>query len=374
VSGDRRRVLAIIDTVQVSGPGRQLAATVDVLARMDTELRIVIFARHGTPTRPYQSFLEAAGIAHVVISERQPFDTAPLRQVAAELKRFQPHIVQTHGYKPSAVAYLLRRLGSRFRWVAFFHGATTENLKVRAYHMLDQFLMRAADTVIVMSGRHLRELAARDRDVRLIHNAVLFPAEEGALSRDNREGIAHLLVMGRLSSEKGVDVLLNACGRLVASGLQLHLDVVGDGPDRASLEALAVQLHIAGQVTFHGHQADPKPYYRGADLLIIPSRSEGLPNVLLEAIAHGLPVVSTRVGAVPEVVTDSNVGLLCEIGDVAGMHSAIARALAPTYRVDGVNGRRRVLEDFSLEQRCHRLSVLYQGSTSPSRSSLVSAG
>jgi glycosyltransferase involved in cell wall biosynthesis len=341
---------------------------------MGTELRIVIFARFGTPTRPYQSFLEAAGIAHVVISERRAFDMAPLRQIAAELKRFQPHIVQTHGYKPSAVAYLLRRLGSRFRWVAFFHGATTENLKVRAYHMLDQFLMRAADTVIVMSGRHLRDLAARDRDVRLIHNAVLFPAEEGAPARDNREGVAHLLVMGRLSSEKGVDVLLNAYGRLVGSGLQLHLDVVGDGPDRASLEALAVQLHIAGQVTFHGHQADPKPFYRGADVLIIPSRSEGLPNVLLEAIAHGLPVVSTRVGAVPEVLTDSNVGLLCDIGDVAGMQSAIARALAPTYRVGGIDGRRRVLEDFSLEQRCHRLSELYQASVPSSRSSLVSTG
>jgi glycosyltransferase involved in cell wall biosynthesis len=373
VTLEPRRVLAIIDTVQVSGPGRQLAATADVLARMGTELRIVIFARHGTPTRPYQSFLEAAGIDHVVISERRPFDTAPLRHVEAEIKSFKPHIVQTHGYKPSTVAYMLRLFGNRFRWVAFFHGATTENLKVRAYHMLDQFLMRAADTVIVMSGRHLRELAARDRDVRLIHNAVLFHAEERAPTRDSREGVAHLLVMGRLSSEKGVDVLLNACGHLVASGLQLHLDIVGDGPDQASLRALAVQLHIADRVTFHGHQSDPKPFYRNADLLVIPSRSEGLPNVLLEAIAHGLPVVSTRVGAVPEVLTDSNVGLLCEIGDVAGMQSAIAHAVTPTYRIGGVDGRRRVLEDFSLEQRCHRLSELYQASTPRSRSSLVSA-
>lgn len=359
MSGGRRRILAIIDTIQVSGPGRQLAATVDGLGLVGHELRILVFARQGADIRPYQTFLEARGIAHSVITERSSFDVATIRKVAAEIERFSPDVVQTHGYKPSAVAFALRATGTRFPWVAFCHGATTENLKVRAYHMLDQLLMRTADVVIVMSMGHLRRMTARGRDVRLVHNAVLFPLEGEQLAARDDGSPSRILVVGRLSSEKGVDVLLNACAMLVARGVCFHLDIVGDGPDRGSLESMTARNALSAVVTFHGHQSDPKPFYRSADLLVIPSRSEGLPNVLLEAIAHGLPVVSTRVGAVPEVLTDESVGLLCAIGDPEGLASVIGRASAPSYRDSGRPGRQRVLEEFSLERRCQRLAALY---------------
>ncbi|WP_310572426.1 glycosyltransferase [Gemmatimonas sp.] len=342
----------------MSGPGRQLAETVDVLARMGTELRILVFARVGSATRPYQTFLKAAGISHVVVEERSSFDFNAVRQVAAELERFKPDIVQTHGYKPSAVAFALRRLGRRFRWVAFYHGSTTENLKVRAYHLLDQFLMRTADTVVVMSRLHAAALNGRGRDIRLIHNAVLFPIEPSRPA-SSPDASPRMLVAGRLSSEKGVDVLVDACAILLAKGHRFHLDIIGDGPDRASLERQAQRLALTPLVTFHGHQSDPRPFYRAADLLVIPSRSEGLPNVLLEAIAHGLPIVSTRVGAVPEVLIDVAVGVLCDVGDVEGLSAAMMHASSPAYREQGHSGRQRVLEDFSLHRRCERLSALY---------------
>lgn len=363
MTGGPRRVLAIIDTIQVSGPGRQLAATVAGLARLDTEIRIVVFARPGRPSRPYQSFLEAEGISHVVITERSSFDFGAIRQVAAEIDRFRPDIVQTHGYKPSSVAFALRRLGRRFRWIAFYHGSTTENLKVRAYHVLDQFLMRTADVIIVMSQAHAVPLTKRGRSVRLIHNAVLFPIEHqgsSAIGTESTDFAPRFLVVGRLSSEKGVDILLNACALMKTANQRFHLDIVGDGPDRVSLVSLAERLSLTENVTFHGHQADPRPHYRRADVLVIPSRSEGLPNVLLEAIAHDLPVVSTAVGAVPEVLVDLKVGILCEVGDAAGLASAMTTASSARYRADGKSGRALVLEEFSLGRRCERLATLYE--------------
>jgi glycosyltransferase involved in cell wall biosynthesis len=154
-------------------------------------------------------------------------------------------------------------------------------------------------------------------------------------------------------------VLVEATALLKDQGTPLDLTIVGDGPDRASLERLVGMRALGDRIHFVGHQADPRPFYREADLLVIPSRSEGLPNVLLEAIAHGLPVVSTRVGAVPEVVTDPKVGILCDCNDSTALASAIKCALAPGYRGDGASGRHEVLRQFSLETRADRLRVIY---------------
>lgn len=351
------RVLAFIDTIQISGPGRQLASSVAELDRRGVQLRIVLFRRAGEPVRPYEAFLRERGSDVRVLVERFPFDPSVVRQASAEVTAFQPHLVQTHGYKPSSVAFALRALGVRCPWLAFYHGHTTENLKVRAYHALDQLLMRTADLVVVMSAAHHRLLHGRVRALEVVHNAVLFdvPSAQATCTDDRPPKI---VVVGRLSPEKGVDVLLEACALLRSAGTRFTLTVVGDGPERASLEALVVARQLSDVVHFDGHQPDPRPYYADSDLLVIPSRSEGLPNVLLEAIAYDLPVVATRVGAVPEVLTDATVGLICPPGDAEALSRCISLALPATYRTDGRAGRRAVLDLFSLQRRGERLSTL----------------
>jgi glycosyltransferase involved in cell wall biosynthesis len=166
-------------------------------------------------------------------------------------------------------------------------------------------------------------------------------------------------VVGRLSHEKGVDLLLHACARLSAKGMRFHLNVVGDGPDKQALMDQCRDLGLGARTTFVGHVTDTDAIYSTSDLLVIPSRSEGLPNVLLEAMRFGLPSAATSVGAVPEVLSDPLAGVLCAPDDIDGLTTAITTALASGYFERGLHARTEVLHRFSLSARCLTLRKVY---------------
>jgi glycosyltransferase involved in cell wall biosynthesis len=166
--------------------------------------------------------------------------------------------------------------------------------------------------------------------------------------------------LGRLSGEKGVDVLLAA-----ARGLDVEVHVAGDGPERAALQAGA-----GANVTFHGQVPDPAAFLAGLDVFCLPSRVEGLPFALLEAMASGLAVVATRVGDVPEALGDA--GLLVDPGNPVALREALA-ALArdPLRRNDlGAAARARIAERYTAELMVERTAAVYAaaaGSSPPPR-------
>jgi glycosyltransferase involved in cell wall biosynthesis len=143
------------------------------------------------------------------------------------------------------------------------------------------------------------------------------------------EGTRVLLSVGRLSSEKGHMDLVQAFSRIVgmARPSRLRLVIVGDGPERPRVERCCRDLGLTGLVTLTGQQEDVNPYYGIADVFVLPSRSEGCPNVLLEAMAAGVPVVATQVGGVPETVTNGKEAILVKRQDHDGLALATARIL-----------------------------------------------
>jgi len=141
---------------------------------------------------------------------------------------------------------------------------------------------------------------------------------------------------GRLAAEKAVGDLLGSIASLRVSGRSVELLVIGDGPARAGLEERAERLGLTDAIVWAGYLADPAAYMaqlRTADLFVLPSRAEGVPKALVEAMAAGLPVVAARSGAVPAILGDAQRGLLVEPGDVDGL----ARAIALT--IDDPRGR-----------------------------------
>ncbi len=138
--------------------------------------------------------------------------------------------------------------------------------------------------------------------------------------------------------------------------------IAGDGPERERLEALAAELGFGERVTFTGvvSQDEARELYRGSDLFCLPSLAEGLPAVLMEAMACGLPVVSTRIDAIPELVVDGESGLLVEPGDSAGLRAALERLTGdPKLRAAlGAAGRRRVAERHELGRQADQLADL----------------
>ncbi len=175
----------------------------------------------------------------------------------------------------------------------------------------------------------------------------------------SQHGGAELLFVGRLAGVKGVPVLLDALRGLDFPDLRLTL--IGDGPDRALLEAQAKGL----PVDFVGYksQAEVAEALAKADVFVLPSFAEGVPVVLMEAMVSGLPVVTTRIAGVPELVIHEMSGLLVPPGDVIGLRSAIKTVLDnPDMRREmGVAGRETVEADFNIGSEARWLSTLFEG-------------
>jgi glycosyltransferase involved in cell wall biosynthesis len=365
VTSDRAtlRVTAIMDTAILSGPGRQLTEVARAVRPLGIELTVVTFQRRGRAASPFPRHLAAAGVPCEVIDETGSTDVRVIGKLRATLRRLAPHVVQTHSYRPAALVVALRTLGARWPWIAFFHGTTAEDRKVRLYNWLDRRLLQHADRVVVMSKPQLDSFRSLGSRVKLIHNAALTEAigaginDDIALPRPLPGPV--LGIIGRLSAEKGVDVLLRAVRMLRDRDIRCSLLVAGDGPERASLTALSDELKITDAVHFLGTVHPIAALYPHLDVVVLSSHSEGLPNVLLEALAADRAVVATRVGAIPEVVHDPDAGELVVPGSPEALADGIARALGRLGDPRARAARRAAVEAFSLERRAQAHAALY---------------
>jgi glycosyltransferase involved in cell wall biosynthesis len=362
--GERIRVTALIDTAIVSGPGRQLAALVEPLRDAGVDLQMLLFERVGDPPSHYRRFLDQASIEHVVVRTRGGFDQSLLRECVAALESSRPDIVETHSYRPTVLTWLARRRAVRWRWLGFHHGTTYENLRVRAYQWVDRLLLPAADHIVVMSREQEALFARHAPRVSCLHNAVLPASRDGAfldpatVARVEALSRPRLAVLGRLSPEKGVDVMLHALALLVSAGTPASLVIGGDGPERTRLGRLAERLGVADRVAFIGYVLPVEPLYALVDVLVIPSRSEGLPNVLLEALRADIRIVAARVGAIDEILRDG-AGRIVMPDAPAALAQAIESALAEPHDASRP-ARAEAVRRLSLESRVASHVALYR--------------
>ena len=175
----------------------------------------------------------------------------------------------------------------------------------------------------------------------------------------------HLVFVGRLAGVKGVPVLLDALGRLGPDFPGLRATLVGDGPERPALEARARAMGLQNTVHFAGYQSQDAvaQMLAGADMLVLPSFAEGVPVTLMEAMASGLPVLSTRVGGIAELVEDGVSGYLVPPGNVEALTARLRDLLAdPDLRARmGAAGRAKVAAEFNQETEAGKLARLFAG-------------
>jgi colanic acid/amylovoran biosynthesis glycosyltransferase len=172
-----------------------------------------------------------------------------------------------------------------------------------------------------------------------------------------------LLCVGRLVAAKGQHVLLDAVHRLVRKGVRIRLHLVGDGPERVCLEQETVRRELKPNVIFEGsvNQERIRDFYRVADAFVLASFAEGVPVVLMEAMAMEIPCVATYVGGIPQLIRDNVEGLLVPPADVRALVSAIECLIAdPALRSRlGAEGRARVRERYNLEPNVARLAKIF---------------
>jgi glycosyltransferase involved in cell wall biosynthesis len=232
------------------------------------------------------------------------------RTVGGAITRLSPDVVHTHGYRADLLAGTAARHAGA-PTVTTLHGFVGGDWKLRLYERLQRRSLCRFDAVVAVSAQMKSTLHDRvdARRLHVIPNA--FASNARLMSRlDARRalGIPHdrfeLGWVGRLSYEKGPDVMIRALAsaRGHGGGAQFHLSVIGDGGERARVTQLATDLGVADLVTFHGVHQNAGSLLVAFDGVVLSSRTEGTPIVLLEAIAAGTPVIATSVGGIPDVV------------------------------------------------------------------------
>ena len=303
---------------------------------------VVTFDRGRSDQSSSSDFVTAArkqGLDVEVIPERRRFDLSVIPALRNIVAGRGSDLVVTNSVKSHFLMWR-SRLWRKYPWVAFHHGYTDTDRKMRLYNRLDRWSLPHADRLVTVCGAFAQDLMGSTgvslEKISVQHNAIRRQTSVGATDVEtlvNRLGITKaekvVLSVGRLSREKAHLDLLQGFRRLRETEPEIlcKLIIVGDGPERAGLEAAAASLGCQEEVIFTGEVNNVQTFYALADVFVLPSHSEGSPNVLLEAMAANLPVVATAVGGVPEMVENNESALLVPPNDPTSLAASLARIL-----------------------------------------------
>jgi glycosyltransferase involved in cell wall biosynthesis len=356
------RILALLEATSISGTAKGVLemayeAQADADGEPKIEISVANFARGNGAAQTDNVLiraLRAAGIPYSFINEKGRFDRSVIPQLKDLVKETGADAVWSNSVKSH---FLVRQAGLQesCRWVAFHHGYTATDLKMRFYNQLDRISLRRADRVITVCQPFARQMEARgvstDR-IRVQHMPIrpfFNSVADGMSLRAELKlppGASVILSVGRLSREKGHANLITAFARLRAESQDrgLYLVLVGDGPERARLQQQAQSLSVGEQVLFTGQRDDAKRFYGIASVFALPSYTEGTPNVLLESMAAGLPLVATSVGGIPELAADGKNALLVPAANATALAAALRRLLdSPVLRKELANEAQAVV-------------------------------
>ena len=289
-----------------------------------------------------------------------------------QLKDSEPAVLHTHGWDADIIGWLAV-LGGRTRQIIHLH-VTPEWLgSTRPTHRVRRFLTRLAfarhRTALVavsnaVRGHWAKLLPWGAEDIVTVHNGIDADSFAAVAPKNAQSGTSRTIgVVARLAAMKGIEYLLDAVAELVAKHPNIRIRIAGEGRLKENLHKRTSELGLAGRVEFLGHVPDIKCFYGSIDVLVLPSiHTEGLPLVVLEAMAAALPIVATTVGGTPEAIRDGHDGLLVPPADAAALANALDRLLADALlrRRLGESARRRVVRDFSMAKCAHAIFDLYR--------------
>lgn len=363
------RPLIILDSPELSGPAKGLLQILSVMAANSIDPLVVNFSYPGR-TSEFTSQAREKGSTVMEVQQRSRADWTFLADIVASADRHGVNLVQSHAFKANVTAFMICRR-ARWPWVAFAHGYTQDRWRARIYNRADQQLLRRPAHVcaVAESVAEIVRRAGRRGPISIVPNAIEAAAVPPSL--DERCELRRsfglepndfvLACVGRLSREKGVDVLLSAARQFVAETPETRILIAGDGPEAHVLKREGSQPALAGHIKFLGRLTRPQVLMAAADLVVLPSRSEGLPNVVLESYEVGTPVLATNVGAVGQIILDQKTGWVIQSDSVSALltglrRAAQARTELPRY---GIAGRQWVVDRFSIARRMAALDAVY---------------
>ena len=267
--------------------------------------------------------------------------------------------------------YLARKLGIKI--IAYSRGYTAENRKVAFYEWLERRVLRKVDGIISVSQgqcQKLENFGIRKDKHWVVHNAVSVEGEplvdssfEQAFRKqyDIQDDAIIGVAAGRLSPEKGHRYFVEAMPLILKKNSQFIAVICGDGPLMDTLKSLSQQLNVSQNIRFVGFRRDVNKIFSFMDLMVLPSLTEGLPNVVLESFAVKKPVAVTAVGGVPELVTDKVNGFIVPAANPEALADGINKLVSDVnLRVlQGLEGFKTVKNLFTFDQQNKKLEKIY---------------
>ena len=322
-------------------------------------------------SQPFLDALRQDGFEALALKENAPHYSASVREITGLLRSLRADILLCHGYKPDLLGLIAARQAG-IPVVSVSRGWTSETFKVRVNEALDRLSLHFMDAVVCVSEgqadkvRRLGILAAR---LTVIRNAINLDRFVGfdLGYRDILQGMfaepRSLIVgaAGRLSPEKGFANLVEAAARVIREDCSIGFVIFGEGRLRGELSRQIADLGLTGKVLLPGFHDNLDKFIPALDLLTQSSYTEGLPNILLEGQAAGVPVVATAVGGTPEVIQDGFSGYLVPSGDPDALAERIMRVLVSTDcgRSMGESGREYVKAHFSFATQAIEYQYLF---------------
>lgn len=353
------RVLTVIDSLLAGGAER-------VAVQLACELDRTRFSPHVLVTRctgPLHVLLDDAQVPYTVLDRARAVDLRAMRR-ALRVAR-DSDLIHAHKFGSNAWgAWLSRRAGIPL--VTHEHNFSDTPSRLRSF-INRRYIATRSQRVLCVSETVAdteREQGISDSLLRVMPNAVELDVAIDARHARAELGIDHastlIGIVARLRPEKAHDVLIRAFADVVAAGCDVRLCIVGDGPCRAELKQLAAGLGVDQRITWAGERDNAARLAAAFDMSIICSHWEGMPLAALESMAAAVPVIATRVGALPELVAD-DAGILVAPGDVRALADAIRALVRDPSRAAalGAHARQRIADQYAMPAWIAQISDLY---------------
>jgi glycosyltransferase involved in cell wall biosynthesis len=356
-------ILQIISSAGMYGAESVILALSRALNARGHRTVLGVFDNLSNPNREFYERATRDGIDSRLIVCKGQIDRGAIARIRKLALETEADIVHSHGYKADIYAYCALR-NCRPPLVSTCHNWIDEDFRAFLYGIGDRQVLRLFGGVVAVSDdvkRRLLQAGVLQERIRVIRNGLdLSPFATGTPVRGERDGVVIGLV-GRLSREKGVDILIHAASKVLVTFPNTAFVIVGDGPDRKGLQKLVDELGIGSRVSLVGRRDDMPSVYRSFDIMVSSSRAEGLPIALLEGMANGLPVIATAVGEVPVLIQNGQTGLLLPPENPLALASAIVELLADgEYRTRlGCAARRLVEGKYSSERMADEYLCAY---------------
>lgn len=303
------------------------------------------------------------GFETVALNESFTGDLRVISQLREAINSRKIDLVVSHDYKSTFYTYWAAR-SLPVKRIAYYHGVTSEDFKVKIYNAIDTFTLRRTPHIVAVSEHTKKLLMQRGIEphaISVVPNAI--DATKLTAPEPNRstDGPVKLIGAGRFSFEKGFDILIEAIAEIKDSVPPFVLYLYGRGPEEERLRQMVTRYNLGSVVQFMGFIDDIKPIFRTMDALVISSRSEGMPLIILEAWSEYLGIVATQVGGIPEMITPGETGLLVPPLDVSALKQSLTEAITDRYRMwqFGSAGHRQLPAKYSYARQGELLADIY---------------